>query len=540
MANFKDFVNKVFTYTPMSDYNFSIPDISSTDSAEIQEGPQIETVENIYNSESVNLEYVKSKYNVLINSDIITREFILNARGKQYKAFILYIDGMIDSNLLNDFVLEPLIMRNKNNLFDGGKKRVILETITNNITIRKVKKFNLADYIENCLIPQNNISKSNSFENIFSDVNSGNCALFVDTLNIAFNIDIKGFKQRSIDKPENEIVVKGSHEAFVENIRTNTTLLRRFINNENLIIENVSVGKITKTKCAVCYIQNVTNSDLIAEVKFRINNLGIDYLLSSGQLEQLITNNNYLGLPNAISTERPDNAVQNLLEGRVVILVNGSPYALIVPSIIGDFLTSPEDRNLKTIFSNFLRLIRLLASFFALLLPGLYVSVASFHIEIFPTELLFSILAARDSVPFPIIFEILIMEISFEIIREASLRVPSPIGSTIGIVGGLVVGQAAVSAGIVSPILIIIVAITALSSFAIPDYTFSFHLRFFRFLFIFLGYVAGFLGIGIGFFVYLSAICNMNSFGISYSLPYTNFNAKKYRNFTSTYMEKRI
>ena len=540
MANFKDFVNKVFTYTPMSDYNFSIPDISSTDSAEIQEGPQIETVENIYNSESVNLEYVKSKYNVLINSDIITREFILNARGKQYKAFILYIDGMIDSNLLNDFVLEPLIMRNKNNLFDGGKKRVILETITNNITIRKVKKFNLADYIENCLIPQNNISKSNSFENIFSDVNSGNCALFVDTLNIAFNIDIKGFKQRSIDKPENEIVVKGSHEAFVENIRTNTTLLRRFINNENLIIENVSVGKITKTKCAVCYIQNVTNSDLIAEVKFRINNLGIDYLLSSGQLEQLITNNNYLGLPNAISTERPDNAVQNLLEGRVVILVNGSPYALIVPSIIGDFLTSPEDRNLKTIFSNFLRLIRLLASFFALLLPGLYVSVASFHIEIFPTELLFSILAARDSVPFPIIFEILIMEISFEIIREASLRVPSPIGSTIGIVGGLVVGQAAVSAGIVSPILIIIVAITALSSFAIPDYTFSFHLRFFRFLFIFLGYVAGFLGIGIGFFVYLSAICNMNSFGISYSLPYTNLNAKKYRNFTSTYMEKRI
>ena len=184
-----------------------------------------------------------------------------------------------------------------------------------------------------------------------------------------------------------------------------------------------------------------------------------------------------------------------------------------------DFLTSPEDRNLKTIFSNFLRVIRIISAFFALLLPGLYVSVTSFHIEILPTELLYSILAARESVPFPVIFEILIMEISFEIIREASLRVPSAIGSTIGIVGALVIGQAAVSAGIVSPILIIIVAITALSSFAIPDYSFSFHLRLFRFLFILLGYIAGFLGIGTGLFVYLSIICDMESFGVSYSIP---------------------
>ena len=377
---------------------------------------------------------------------------------------------MIDTQILNDYVLEPLMMRNKNNLFDGDQNRIISEAVTNNITVRKVKKFDLIDYIESCLIPQNSIKQSNSFEKIFSGVNSGNCALFVDTLNIALDIDIKGFKQRSISKPENEIVIKGPHEAFVENIRTNTSLLRRFSNNENLIIESLDVGKVTKTKCAVCYMQNIANSDLIAEVKYRINNLEIDSLLSSGQLEQLITDNNSLGLPKAISTERPDNAVQHLLEGRIVVLVNGSPYALILPAIMVDFLKSPEDRNLKTIFSNFLRAIRIISTFFALLLPGLYVSVTSFHIEILPTELLYSILSARESVPFPVIFEILIMEISFEIIREASLRVPSAIGSTIGIVGALVIGQAAVSAGIVSPILIIIVAITALSSFAIPDY----------------------------------------------------------------------
>ena len=520
----KDIFNNVFGYTQKNIHQFSLPDnTNSNQNVENSESDQTtdESV-NVFTNIDKNLDYIKTKYNLLINSDVVTREFILNARGKQYKSFLLYIDGMIDSQILNDFVLEPLMMRNKNNLFDNDQNRVISESVSNNITVRKVKKFNLDEYIENCLIPQNNVEHLSSYSDIFSGVNSGNCALFVDTLNVAFNIDVKGFKQRGINKPENEIVIKGAHEAFVENIRTNTSLLRRFTNNENLIVESLEVGKITKTKCAVCYMQNIVNNDLISEIKYRINNLDVDSLLSSGQLEQLISDNNSLGLPKAISTERPDNAVQHLLEGRVIVLVNGSPFALILPAIMIDFFTSPEDRNLKSIFANFLRGIRILCSFFALLLPGLYVSITSFHVEIIPTELLYSILAARESVPFPIIFEILIMEISFEIIREASLRVPSAIGSTIGIVGALVIGQSAVSAGIVSPILIIIVAITALSSFAIPDYTFSFHLRVFRFLFILLGYTAGFLGIGTGFFVYLSIICDMESFGVSYSIPYSS------------------
>ena len=517
----KDILTKTFTYTPKNAYYFSLPDNPENNTKNTEES------QNIFTNIDKNLDYIKIKYNLLINSDIITREFILNARGKQYKAFLLYIDGMIDSKILNDFVLEPLMMRNKNNLFNNEQNHVTYEPDKNNITVKKIKKFNLAEYIQNCLIPQNNVEHQSSFENIFSGVNSGNCALFIDTLNVAFDIDVKGFKQRSIDKPENEIVIKGSHEAFAENVRTNTSLLRRFMNNENLVIEGLEVGKITKTKCAVCYMQNIANSDLVAEVKYRINNLDVDSILSSGQLEQLISDNNSLGLPKAISTERPDNAAQHLLEGRIVVLVNGSPYALILPAIMIDFLTSPEDRNLKCIFANFLRGIRILCSFFALLLPGLYVSITSFHIEIIPTELLYSILAARESVPLPIIFEILIMEISFEIIREASLRVPSAIGSTIGIVGALVIGQAAVSAGIVSPILIIIVAITALSSFAIPDYSFSFHLRVFRFLFILLGYTAGFLGIGAGLFVYICMICDMKSFGVYYSTPYSHIKILK-------------
>ena len=504
----KDFINNTFGYKPKNEYQFTLPDNPEIDT-ENYNNTNSDKIENIYSQIDANLKYIKTKYNTLINSDIITREFTLNTGSKQYKAFILYIDGMVDSQILNDFVLKPLMLKNK-----------FCNNETSKIIVQKGKKSNISNFIQDCLIPQNNIKQQSSFKDIFSGVNSGNCALFVDTLSVGFDIDVKGFKQRSISKPENEIVIKGPHEAFVENIRTNTTLLRRFTNNENLIIENTKVGKITQTNCAICYIKDIANDALVAETKYRLNNLEIDSLLSAGELEQLLTDTNSLGVPKILVSERPDYAVKSLLQGRVIILINGSPYALILPAILIDFLTSPEDTNLKPQFANFLKVVRIISSFFALLLPGLYIAITNFHREIIPTELLFSILSSRQSVPFPIIVEILIMEISFEIIREAGLRVPSPIGPTLGIVGALVLGQAAVSAAIVSPILIIIVAITGMSSFAIPDFTFSFHLRFFRFVFILLGFLAGFLGIGMGLFIYISSLCDLETFGVSYTIPY--------------------
>lgn len=521
--NLKDLWNKFFSYQPKLAYQFRLPENESAQE-EYNQAPAVQEKQNeitkIFPSLKVNLDYMKTRYNLLINSDIILREFTINARGKQYNAFIVYIDGMVDSQILDQFVLQPLMLRNRNNLYDGSQSKVVSEAITNNITVRKVKKFDLSNYLMGCLVPQNAIKEVLDFDEVANGINSGNCALFVDTLALAFDIEVKGFKQRSVDKPENETVIKGPHEAFVENIRTNTSLLRRIVNNENLIIENLEVGKITKTKCAVCYMQNITNSDLVNEVKYRLNNLEVDSLLSAGNLEQLVCDSNILGIPEMISTERPDKATKYLLQGRVIVIVNGTPYGLIIPSIFIDFLTSPEDSNLKVSFGNFLRRLRILAVFITLLLPGIYVAITSFHQEILPTSLLFSILASRENVPFPIIVEILTMEISFELIREAGLRVPSPIGSTIGIVGALVLGQAAVSAGIVSPILIIIVAITGIASFAIPDFSFGFHLRYFRFLFILLGFMAGFLGIALGLFVYISILCSLKSFGVSYTIPF--------------------
>lgn len=475
----------------------------------------------VYSNIDINLEYVHSRFNSLLNSDIKIREFIINVKSKQFKAFILYIDGMVDKESINEGVLKPLMLKNKSNQYDGPQ--IISEAIANNIMVRKIKKFNIVDYIYESLLPQNDVEKVNSFDKIVTDVASGNCILFVDTVNFVFDIDAKKFDKRSISEPKNEPVIMGSQEAFVENIRTNTSMIRRNINNENLIIESLAVGKSNKNQCAVCYLKNVTNSDLVAEVKFRLNNLDIDYINSIGELQQLIKDDLFTTLPETISTERVDKATSHILQGRVVVIFNGAPYVIIMPAIMLDFLSSPEDMNIHHVFANLLKTIRGISFFITMLLPGLYIAITTFHSELIPTGLLFSIIASRSKVPFIVILEIILMELSFEIIREAGVRVPSPLGSTVGIVGALVLGQAAVQANIVSPILIIVIAITAITSFSIPDYTFSFHLRINRFIFIFLGCLAGFFGIAIGLFIYLAKLCSLQSFGVPYLIPYAPF-----------------
>ena len=492
----------IYDFSLSSPYEESKESPNQLTTKQIQENEKMTEVKNIFPSLDITIEYMKVKYNTLINSDIVMRNFVLNARNRQYKAMLFFIDGMVDSQLINNNVLEALMMRNRANIFDGDQNQIVSEAKASNIVVKRVKKFNLENYVYDCLLPQNNVKKITTFDSVFSSINMGNCILFVDTIPIAFDIDVKGFKQREVGNPNNEIIIKGPQEAFVENLRTNTSLLRRVVNNENLIIENVEVGKLSKTKCAICYMKNIVNDDLVAEVKYRMNNLEVDSLLSSGELEQLIEEDHKYSVPQILSTERPDKATKYLYGGRVVIIVNGNPYCLIMPATLIDFISSSEDTNLKPQFANFIKFLRLLAIVITLLLPAFYVAIADFHQELLPTELLFAILSSRQNVPFPIIFEILVMEISFELIREAGLRVPSPIGPTIGIVGALVLGQAAVSAGIVSPILIIIVAITAIASFAIPDFSFGFHLRLFRFIFILLGYIAGFFGIGIGIFIF--------------------------------------
>ena len=312
-------------YKGKNEYNFILPDADSSQDDGISSSPSKltpleNTSENVYPSIDINLEYVNVKYNTLINSDIKIRNFYINARNKQYKAFLLYIDGMIETQSINKFVIEPLMIKNRSNT-NTHNPDIVSTAVTNNVIVRRMKKFNLTNYISECLVPQNDVKISSKFSEVFQNVNSGVSALFVDTINSVFLIDAKGFEKRSITPPENEIIIRGSQEGFIEAIRTNTSLLRRLINNENFIIESLNVGTVTSTKVNVCYLKNIANDDLVAEIKYRINNLGIDYLTSSGQLEQLIEDKRY-SLPQLISSERPNKVATYILEGRVAILVN--------------------------------------------------------------------------------------------------------------------------------------------------------------------------------------------------------------------------
>lgn len=513
-----DNIIKSFKYRPQKNYEFNLSN-NEAQNNDNKITPLEDLNQKIFPSLSVNLEYIKVKFNSLINSDIKIREFDLTARNKVYKAFILYIDGMSDSKSINRFILHPLMLKSRANT-NTSSEEVVSSAVANNITVKRVKKFNLVDYIYSCLIPHNDLEKFQNFDDAIAQVNAGNCALFIDTIDTCFVCDVKGYEKRSINPPINEIVIRGSQEAFVENIRTNTSMLRRLVNNENLIIENTSIGAISKTDCAICYLKDIANDDLVAEVKYRINNLDIDYIISSGQLEELLKQNSKSSIPELLTTERPDRAANSILDGKVVVIVNGTPISLIAPCTFFDLLESIEDHNINYRFANLIKFVRLVACFITILLPGLYIAITNFHEELIPTELLFSIVSSRQAVPITIELEIILMEIAFELIHEAGIRVPSPISTTMSIVGALVLGDAAVNASIVSPISIIIVAISGLTSFAIPNFSLELHFRLLRFGFIFVGWLFGFLGIAIGIFFYLGLLSSYSSFGVPFLSPY--------------------
>jgi len=498
-------IKKIFEYQPNKKHNFIIPSSPN-------EIPQsAEKTAKISNNFSKNFEYLKVKYNLLINSDIETREFEISVSNKTFKALLIFVDGITNSDSINNNILKPLMLKETIKMSPSKKPK-----------LDNVQKFDLKNYLLNRLLSQNVIEVSENFKDCFEKINSGFVALFVDTLNIAICMETKDYKTRTISTPQAESVVRGPQASFIENLRTNTAQIRKIINNENLIIENLNIGELTKTNVSICYMKNITNDSLVSEVKFRLNNIKLDSLTSSGELENLIKDNIQNIYPESIATERPDKTSKLILAGRIAILIDGSPFALIVPAFLLDFLISTEDLNLNNIFANFLKIIRVIAFSLTVQLPAIYIAVTTFHDEFLPTELLLAITSAREKIPFPIIVEIFLMELSFELIREAGIRVPSAFGQTIGIVGALILGEAAVTANLISPILVIIISITAISEFTLPDYSFSFSTRIFRIFYILLGYSFGLFGIACGLFIHLSLLFSYTSFGVPF-LTYTSF-----------------
>lgn len=348
----------------------------------------------------------------------------------------------------------------------------------------------------------------------------GDAVLFVDGVAAALKIPDKGYPKMGVSPSETEKVVRGSSEGFTESEKANTALIRKRIRNTGLKVKEFQVGVRSFTNVALVYMEDLADPTLVQETHRRLTAYEIDGVMDSGVLEQLAERKWYSPFPQFQSTRRPDRAAMAVLEGKVVVLVDNSPVALLLPTDINSFLKTTDDYYNRFHMATFARLIRYVAAFFAFTLPGLYLAVTNFHTQILPTPLLLSFWEARMGVPFPAALEVLLMELSFELLREAGVRLPGTMGNTIGIVGGLIIGQAAVEANLVSPIVVILVAFTALCSFAIPNEEFAFSFRILKFVLLALSTWLGFFGFLVGVFGVLVHIASLKSFNIPYLTPY--------------------
>ncbi|MCI9416792.1 MAG: spore germination protein [Eubacterium sp.] len=357
---------------------------------------------------------------------------------------------------------------------------------------------------------------------------TGDVILFVDGFDKAIKIPDKGYPAMPVKEPESEKVIRGSKEGFVDSIKVNTALIRKRLRTTKLKVEEIKAGTRSNTNIDLVYMEDLVYPSLLDEVRSRLNRYEIDGILDSGMVEQLSEEKWYSPFPQFQTTQRPDRAAMAILEGRIVVLTDNSPTGLILPTDYNSFIQTCDDYYNRWEIASFGRMIRYIAAFFAMTIPGLYLAVTNFHTQILPTTLLMSFAAAREGVPFPAVVEVLLMEISFELLREAGVRLPGAMGNTIGIVGGLIIGQAAVEANIVSPIVVIVVAFTALCSFAIPNEEFATAFRLLKFGFIFLCSWLGFYGFLFGLLMLLIHMSHLKSFGIPYLMPFVGADLNGY------------
>ena len=495
-------LRNLFTVKPDERVKFVISPENNTVDYDVREEKPPEAPAVVSASIEENLAYIKKRFSIPLNNDFVLREIRMK---NDRRAFIVFIDGMTDTEFITEGVVK---------------------------TLQSIPYFT-DDEIDNCedeicdrFISHAQSSSTSSMDTVAEDVNFGCCAVFVDGIKKCFILDVKSWNTRSIEKPENEQSIYGPQEAFAEMLRGNTALVRKIIKTEKLIAEGVKIGSVSKTRGVLLYIDDIANKKIVDEVRRRINSISMDYVIAIEEVEMMLEERTYALTPQMLETERPDRVAKALTEGKAALLLNGSSKALVFPTSIFELSHSPSDDYMRLAYANMSRIIRLITTFAALLLPGMYLAVTLFHQEVIPTYLLYSISASRENVPFPSVLELILMDLSFEMIREAGIRMPGSIGSTLGIVGGLILGQAAVSAKIVSPIMIIIIAITGIGSFAMPDYSLGWSYRILRMVFIALGALLGFYGIAAGIVVYSLMLAKERSFGVPFISPLPRANNK--------------
>ena len=365
-----------------------------------------------------------------------------------------------------------------------------------------------------------NEKQLSTMEEAMTAMLAGNAVLFVQGWNQVLKIDSKGYPGAGVGEAESEKVIRGSREAFSESVKTNAALIRKRVRDTRLKVREFDMGTYSGTKAAVLYMEGLVYPPVLKELNRRLKEYQVNSLEDAGVLEHLTEEVWYSPFPQYQATERPDRAAMAVLSGQAVLLTDNSPEALLFPATLDSMFQTSDDYYRHFLIVSFLRMIRYAAAFLAVSLPGLYLAVTNFHTQILTGNLIFSFADARKGVPFPGLAEVLLLELSFELLREAGVRMPGTAGNTIGIVGGLIVGQAAVSANLASPIVVIVVAVTALGTFSIPNEELSEAFRLAKYVVLFLCAAFGILGLAFGWFLLLVHLAGLTSFGISYLMPY--------------------
>ena len=443
----------------------------------------------------------------------LIREYHGNSLGLQVRkikigsqnssAALVFIEGMVDTASM-DVLLNALLRNSLRDTLPGGG-------------------YSLLSYLNEKIIPFPEVTEVKDLDALFDQVLMGSTALLLEGTATALAIDTAGWKTRDIEESDAEISIRGPRESFNESIHDNLSLIRRRLRVPQLWVEGFRLGSLSRTQVAVVYIKGLAGEEMLEEVRTRLQQIDTDSIIESGQVEEFIEDTPFTFLPLFLRTERPDRVTASLAEGQVAIFTDGSPFALLAPVTLFNMLQAPEDSFEKVFIGTFLRFLRLAAITISTFLPGLFVAVLNFHPEILPTTLFLRIASAREGIPFPLVFELAIMEFVFEILREAGVRLPAAIGPAISIVGALVLGDAAIQAGIVSPPVVIVVALTAIASFAVPNFALGISGRLLRFLFVILGAVFGLFGLQIGIFILLVHLCALRSLGIPYMAPVAPF-----------------
>ena len=385
------------------------------------------------------------------------------------------------------------------------------------------------EYIKDNALGITDVKELSDINEVIMGIMIGDGVVLIDGYNKAIKIKSKGYPMMSIGESNMEKVMRGSREGFADSLKSNTALIRKRIRSDKLKVKEKIIGDISNTTVAIVYADGIARDSVLKEIENRISSLKVEGLMDTGIIEQLTEESVLSPFPQYQTTERPDKAAMEILNGRVAVFVDNTPVALLLPTSYGSFFQTADDYYNRFQIVSFERIIRYVAAIIAMTFPAFYLAAINYHPEILPTNLIMTLQAARVSVPFPAFVEVLIMELSFELLREAGVRIPGPMGSTIGIVGGLIIGQAAVTAGVVSPIIVIVVAVTALASFAIPNDELSSAFRLLKYFVIALAAFYGFFGIIMALLFVVGHLCRLKSFGFPYMMPYVAADVNKKR-----------